>query len=482
MNALNRDLKKLVNFIEKNENERVNKDYWRLKFHLMPPVGWLNDPNGLCEFNGEYHIFYQYSPFDANGGIKLWGHYTSKDFINYKNNGTEIFADQPFDCHGAYSGSTIVHNGKMNIFYTGNVKHVGEHDYISSGRGHNTVLLVSEDGKTFTNKKLIMTNDDYPENMTCHVRDPKVWMENNKFYMVQGARDKDDIGQVLLFESDDMINWNVINIIKSESKFGYMWECPDLFNVDGKNILLISPQGIDAEGIKYNNIYQSGYYIIDGDYKTNNYKLRDFEELDRGFDFYAPQTFEDSKGRRILIGWMGLPDIEDLYSNPTTDYGWQHALTIPRELKIKNNKLIQNPVEEINKLRKDKKYIEINSNINEDAYDTFDMIVNLEKCDKLESIIKNCVNLSYDREKQLFTLSFTQGGYGRTNRSVSLDKLNNFRVLCDTSSLEIFINNGEEVFTTRFYPTKDNVGINLSGENLKGSICIYEMEAYKIEN
>ena len=92
------------------------------------------------------------------------------------------------------------------------------------------------------------------------------------------------------------------------------------------------------------------------------------------------------------------------------------------------------------------------------------------------------INLSYDREKQLFTLSFTHGGYGRTNRSVSLDKLNNFRVLCDTSSIEIFINNGEEVFTTRFYPTKDNVGIKLSGENLKGSICIYEMEAYKIEN
>ncbi len=154
--------------------------------------------------------------------------------------------------------------------------------------------------------------------------------------------------------------------------------------------------------------------------------------------------------------------------------------TLSRE--IKNNKLIQNPVEEINKLRKDKKYIKINSNINEDAYDTFDMIVNLEKCDKLESIIKNCVNLSYDREKQLFTLSFTQGDYGRTNRSVSLDKLNNFRVLCDKSSIEIFINNGEEVFTTRFYPTKDNVGIKLSGENLKGSICIYEMEAYKIEN
>ena len=91
------------------------------------------------------------------------------------------------------------------------------------------------------------------------------------------------------------------------------------------------------------------------------------------------------------------------------------------------------------------------------------MIVNLEKCDKLESIIKNCVNLSYDREKQLFTLSFTHGGYGRTNRSVSLDKLNNFRVLCDTSSIEIFINNGEEVFSTRIYNDLVDSTLTLKG-------------------
>ena len=482
MNVLNRDLKKLVTIIEKNEKARLNNDYWRLKFHLMPPVGWLNDPNGLCEFNGEYHIFYQYSPFDENGGIKLWGHYTTKDFISYKNKSAQIFADQPYDCHGVYSGCTMIYDNKMNIFYTGNVKHIGNHDYISSGRGHNTVLLVSEDGKNFTDKKLIMTNENYPKNMTCHVRDPKVWREDNKFYMVQGARDKEDIGQVILFESNDMINWKVINIIKSEEKFGYMWECPDLFNIEGKNILLISPQGIEQEGIKYNNIYQSGYYIIEGDYKSNNYKLNDFEELDRGFDFYAPQSFIDSKGRRILIGWMGLPDIDDLYSNPTTDYKWQHALTIPREVKIKDNKLIQNPIQEIKNLRKSKKDINIISNINEKAYDTFDMVINLDQCDKFESIIKDCATLNYDKENKLFTLSFINGGYGRSSRSVKLDKLNNLRVLCDTSSLEIFINDGEEVFTTRFYPTKENMGIKVNGENLKGNIAIYEMEAYKIED
>ena len=153
MNALNRDFKILTRLYEENNKEKVNSDYHRLNFHLMPPVGWLNDPNGLCEFNNEYHVFYQYSPFNAKGGIKFWGHYKSKDFINWESFDSKVYSDQPYDCHGAYSGSTLVHDGKMNIFYTGNVKNIGDYDYINSGREHNTVLIVSEDGKNFKNKK-----------------------------------------------------------------------------------------------------------------------------------------------------------------------------------------------------------------------------------------------------------------------------------------------------------------------------------------
>ena len=267
MNALNRDFKILTRLYEENNKEKVNSDYHRLNFHLMPPVGWLNDPNGLCEFNNEYHVFYQYSPFNAKGGIKFWGHYKSKDFINWESLDSKVYSDQPYDCHGAYSGSTLVHDGKMNIFYTGNVKNIGDYDYINSGREHNTVLIVSEDGKNFNNKKLLMKNSDYPSNLTCHVRDPKVFKENDKFYMVQGARDKEDVGQIIVFESDDLINWKYINTIKSEEKFGYMWECPDLIELNGKKVLIISPQGIEADGIKYNNIYQSGYYLLEGDLK-----------------------------------------------------------------------------------------------------------------------------------------------------------------------------------------------------------------------
>ena len=479
MNALNRDFKKLVKLYKNTFKEKVNEDYHRLKFHLMPPVGWLNDTNGLCEFKGKYYIFYQYSPFDSNGGTKFWGLYTTKDFINWKDEGAKIFSDQPYDCHGAYSGSTLVHNDKMYIFYTGNVKNIGNHDYINSGREHNTILIVSEDGENFENKTLLMRNSDYPDNLTCHVRDPKVFIENDKFYMVQGARDKQNVGQILLFESHDLKNWKFINTIKSKEIFGYMWECPDLIKLENKNILIMSPQGIEPDDIKYNNIYQTGYYFIEGDYKTSNYKLSDFNEIDRGFDFYASQTFVDSKKRTILIGWMGLPDIQDLYTNPTTEYHWQHALTIPRELKINNNKLIQIPICELESLRKTKKDFKVEKTLVDEAFDTFEINIDFEKSNDFKLIIKKGAILEYSSEEKLFSLSFNEIGFGRTKRSCKLERIENLRAFVDTSSIEIFLNNGEEVFTSRFYPDKNVREINLTGENLK--VEIYEMGSFNIK-
>lgn len=479
MNAMNRDFKMLTKLYEINNQGKVNRDYHRLNFHLMPPVGWLNDPNGLCEFNNEYHIFYQYSPFNPKGGIKFWGHYKSKDFINWESLDSRVYSDQPYDCHGAYSGSTLVHDGKMNIFYTGNVKNIGDYDYINSGREHNTVLIVSADGKNFDNKKLLMKNSDYPSNLTCHVRDPKVFKEGDKFYMVQGARDKEDVGQVIVFESDDLVNWKYINTIKSEEKFGYMWECPDLITLNGKKVLIISPQGIEADGIKYNNIYQSGYYVLEGDFKTKNYKLSNFDEIDRGFDFYAPQTFVDSKGRTILIGWMGLPDIDDYYTNPTVKYNWQHALTIPRQLEIKNDKLIQIPICELENLRKSEVKLSVENNTYHQGFDTFELIINQNEDKDLYLSIKEGLKIKYNKNDNLFTLSFNEAGFGRSNRSCNIDKLENLRIFVDTSSVEIFINNGEEVFTSRFYPNKEQKGINIKGNNL--DVTIYELGKFNIK-
>ena len=107
MNALQRDLKKLVPLVESLGKETVAADPHRQRFHLQPPVGWLNDPNGLCVYGGQYHAFFQYGPFDVNGGVKHWGHAVSTDLLHWEQLPVMLYPDEPFDCHGAYSGSAL---------------------------------------------------------------------------------------------------------------------------------------------------------------------------------------------------------------------------------------------------------------------------------------------------------------------------------------------------------------------------------------
>lgn len=129
-------------------------------------TGWLNDPNGLCRYGGVYHAFFQYSPFNAEGGVKMWGHCTSEDMVEWKYEGVSMYPDQPFDCHGVYSGAALVEDGVMYLYYTGNVKLDGENfDYINTGREANTCLVVSRDGKHFGRKEELMRNSDYPSDL-----------------------------------------------------------------------------------------------------------------------------------------------------------------------------------------------------------------------------------------------------------------------------------------------------------------------------
>ena len=236
MNALQRDLKRLVPMVEAAGAARVAADPHRQKLHVQPPVGWLNDPNGLCQIGDEYHVFYQYGPFDPTGGVKHWGHMRSRDLFHWERLPVMLYPDEPFDCHGVYSGSALVEDGTLYLYYTGNVKHPGEYDYIKQGRGHNVCLATSRDAIHLDNKRCLMYNQDYPAGLTCHVRDPKVFALDGRYYMVLGARTLDDHGEVLVFESADKLHWNHINTITTPKAFGYMWECPDLFELNGQTL------------------------------------------------------------------------------------------------------------------------------------------------------------------------------------------------------------------------------------------------------
>lgn len=452
MNVLRSDLHKLAAAAEASFQ---STDPWRPGIHLAPPVGWLNDPNGLCYFRGEYHVFYQYSPFNAEGGVKFWGHYKSKDLLSWEKCPVMLCPDEPFDIHGVYSGSALCKEDGLYLYYTGNVKYDGNFDYIRSGREGNTVLAYSPDGMNLEWKRLLMRNKDYPAEMTLHVRDPKVWEQDGKYYMLQGARTREDVGVALVFESTDALHWKHINTLRTAKPFGYMWECPDLFELDGQWVLMVCPQGVRERKPGLENQYACGYFPLFGDFRSD-YALGEFVPLDFGFDFYAPQTFLDGN-RRLLTAWMGMSDAE--YTNPSIAYGWQHCLTIFRELRFENGQLHMRPAQELDGLRTEMRTDSFSNQLTVDLPEISDIQI---ACTGELSL--NLSGISLKAENGGLTLTVQEGGYGRDTRRALIGELRNLRILTDTSAIEIFVNDGEIALSTRWYPMGTHRALTLYGE------------------
>ena len=464
MSALTNDLKKLTAAAEKTA---AMEGGFRQKFHLMPPTGWLNDPNGLCQSDGVFHAFFQYSPFDPEGGAKLWGHYTSRNMIDWEYKGVPLYPDQPFDCSGVYSGCAYLEDGQMYLYYTGNVKleDRDDYDYVNTGREANTVLVTSPDGKQFSRKRLLMRNSDYPSDLTLHVRDPKVWKEDGVYYMLQGARTKDDVGQGILFRSDDKISWSFAGRVETKEKFGYMWECPDYFETDGVKVFSASVQGLDGEEWKDRNVYQSGYFLVDGDI-LGEYSLSDYRLWDYGFDYYAPQSFEAEDGRRILIGWMGMPDCDE-YTNLTIREGWQHCFTFPREVFVRDGIVCQRPVRELDERKRPAAAAE--GTLERDGDQAYEADITGIRNNSFRAVLGEELVLEY-RDRR-FEMRFEDQAKdavsgGRSLRYRGMEELRSVKILADVSSVEVFINGGEYVFSTRYYPKKYRFCVEAEGAEI----------------
>ena len=472
-------------YIEKQKNnhhmkEMVAKDKNRLSYHLMPPTGWLNDPNGLCQFNGIYHIYYQYSPFDTGWGTKLWGHYTTKDWIHFKSEDPFLFPDQRIDRDGVYSGSAFVHHNKIHYFYTGNVKLLDQdYDYINEGREQNTIYFNSEDGYHISSKELLLNNNDYGINMSKHVQNPKIFEKDGVFYMVLGARTKDSIGCVLMYRSTDLKNWQYFNTITTPTPFGYMWECPDLFEIGGQLFLMVCPQGVKQIGYQYENVYQCGYFKLDFNFTENTYTIGEFVELDHGFDIYAPQSFSDEKNRRILIGWFGIPDAT-YHNDVTCQYEWQHALTLPRQVTNKDGYLCFYPIEETKALRQEGFECLIQE-LNQQNIETicYEMNIQFDHNQSFNLNIRDDVSLNYDNG--LLTLTMYESGCGRNQRHIEIDNLLNMTIFSDTSALEIYINDGRYVMSSRVYSQSFKQVPHFNHDDLIGSIHFYPLKGYEID-
>ncbi|MBR6873777.1 MAG: glycoside hydrolase family 32 protein [Ruminococcus sp.] len=429
----------------------------RQSLHLEPLKGWLNDPNGLCFFKGEYHVYFQYAPDRADGGgRKCWGHFKSPDLRKWQFTGTVLFPDTPDDRNGVYSGCGLVKGGKLYLFYTGNVMEEGDHDYTTSGRGANVILVTTEDGHTMSEKKTLLRSSDYPDYCSCHVRDPKVWEEDGRYHMVLGARTLDDKGCVLFYASDDLENWEFEEEVRTPG-LGYMWECPDVFTLGTHKFLSISPQGAAAEKYRFQNVYSSGCLDLDTGVYT---------EWDNGFDFYAPQSFEAPDGRRLFIGWMGIGDIP--YSNPTVGLGWQHCLTLPCELTVREDgKILRSPARELTELRREQQTVTDGRSF--DTQLPFELTGDTEK--EFSVVLANVFTLVYSGgEVRLRFLG--NAGCGRTVRYARLPECRDIRIIADKTSAEIFLNCGETVLSTRMYPADTQV--RLITEGITGTLFTLE--------
>ena len=438
--------------------ERIKNAKWRQRFHIEPPDGWLNDPNGLSFYKGEYHVYFQYSPIAADGHTpRGWGHYHGADLMHMAYDKAVMMPDIPEDSHGVYSGSAIENNGVLHIFYTGNVKMEGDYDYVTAGRGANVIHVTTADGSEVSEKQVLLRNSDYPDFCSCHVRDPKVWKEDEVWKMVLGARTLDDEGCVLVYGSADLINWKYTGKVYKEG-YGYMWECPDYFELGGKGFLSTCPQGLPHYETKWQNLNESGYFPVEG--RLEDSRLDEFAEWDMGFDFYAPQTFLDPQGRRILIGWLGMDN--RVYGNATTELGWQHCLTIPREVTLgENGRLRQYPIAEFDALRKGERR-------HADGC-TAKYALPLEICGEPTAdftiTLDGKLELRFDKAKQLLTMKFSDEKYGcgRGTRNAVVANVSSIRLIADMSSIEVYLNGGETVMSTRFYPDGDCAELEIKG-------------------
>lgn len=421
----------------------------RPEYHITPEYGFLNDPNGLAQFHGKYHVFYQWLPEVKPQGNKRWRHCESDDLIRWTDQGCGLEPEKWFEKNGCYSGSGVIAKGQYYLFYTGNVKNeTGERETYQC-------VAVSEDGTNFVKEGPVV---HLPEAYTPHFRDPKVWNKNGRWWMIVGAQTKKLKGNIALFVSNDLKEWKWIgNLLDESLDWGYMCECPDLIEMEGQDFLIVSRQ--KEEGC------QAMVFSGTMDYEQGRFQLREHpgKVLDEGMDFYAPQSFVDESGRCLLFGWLGSGEIDYQMSQPSAKKGWLHSLTLPREIYVQDGELCQKPVEELKDLRKQKQMIICHDSALMDPKTSCIELYAEELVGKSISFdIGGVLKINYSKATRTFRVlrrRWYTDGYDE--RTVFLKELEDIHIFLDNCTGEIFVNKGKIVLTMKAY----------FGEDTKIQIC-----------
>ncbi|MCW2810649.1 MAG: putative glycoside hydrolase [Friedmanniella sp.] len=314
--------------------------------HIRPPSGWLNDPNGVSRIDGIYHVFFQYNPDQPVHGDIHWGHVSSPDLVHWTEEPVALVPRTGgVDAAGCWSGCVVDDHGVPTAVYTAVPDHAGN-AVVALARSDRDLRSWRQDPRA-----IVPTPDDPAIE---DVRDPFVFTHGGRRFAVQGAGHRHGRPQLLLWSCDDLTSWTAHgafltddDVVAAEVAPANIWECPNLVQIDGQWVLLVSlwrwtDETHELAGVRY----------LLGDVVPVGQGLRFVASaggpVDEGSSFYAPQVLV-SGGRALLWGWsweVGRTDAQ------VAAAGWAGVLTFPRELSVVDGVLRSRPAAELTGLRR----------------------------------------------------------------------------------------------------------------------------------
>ena len=443
-------------------------------YHLTPWAGWMNDPNGFCFFQGQYHMFYQYFPFKSRWDDMYWGHAVSRDLLQWEYKPAALAPDRYYDQDGVFSGSAMpLPDGRLLLMYTGVRLEIGTE---RPEKEVQTQCMAFGDGTNFEKyeRNPVLDENALPAGGSSRrdFRDPKmIRLKDGRHAALVANRSEDDSGQILIYTSADGFSWKYETVLAANrNRFGKMWECPDFFELDGKHVLLVSPQDMLPQGYEYHG--GNGTLCLIGSFDEENLAFTEDGNwsIDYGIDFYAPQTILTPDGRRVMIGWM---QNWDACAIREPEAPWAGQMSLPREIHIRDGRLYQWPVREFDLMRHDKveyKNVEVG---NEKLYldGISGRMIDMEVCVRPKNpeasyakfVIRfaeegeTCTSIRFRPRESTLKIDRKFSGSRRAilhQRRCFVEDAQEelrMRIILDRYSCEIFIDGGRKVMTSALY-------------------------------
>lgn len=473
---------------------RFAHDFNRPKYHLLPAANWTNETHGLFYHNGKYHIFNQKNASSILLRQINWGHFTSPDLLHWTEEKPALTPDRPYDKNGIWSGCAVIDDaGVPRLFYTSGGDKMGVG--MASPEDETLVEWVKSDLNPIIEEKPEMYS-------RTDMRDQYVWKEGNVWYMIIGfglEKVEQPHGTLLLYKSDDLEHWSFVHLLfegnPAVDQSGIFWEMPVFKKMGNKYVLLVNrvPQeGIPARTQYWVGDFKDEKFIPDSPIPQN------LEVINR---LLSPSVVDTPDGQVTAIAI--IPD--EIGGPANYENGWAHLYSMPRVWNLKDSKICQSPHPVMKELRKEHQYfpkqtlsesnplvlskeghqLEIETTFY--PYDSnrfgFVLCKNPDNSEytKIYYDVANqelVVDQTHSSERKFIPLRVRKDVY-----KLDISKPIKLQLFIDGSVVEGFIN-GEDAFTTRIFPLKENstqVELFADGSQTEVETSIWKLESTKIK-